>query len=561
MSEPRKRHPDSPAKQSLQRWNAHARDAQRLVLMAQLTALLGWIAVAWGIGHSVGASSLGAPDNTGLLIAASGALVRAGANWAADTFAAAAGRAMTSAARQELFSTLTESGAGWLAGADAGTRTAQIVDRTGKLWGYAARWLPGTRLAAIGPLVILVAIASQSWVAALLLFLCLAVTPLFFWLTTGETISRARTQQAALDHLAGSFQARAAQSGLIRAFRAVGRETAYLKQAAEDLREGTMSILRIAFLSTAVLEFFSSISIALVAVYVGFKLLGVFPFETGETLTLAQGLTALILAPEFFAPIRKLPGLHHDRADATAAGEILSGWLSRGNAQTVHRLPLRPSPPVITFQEASLGWPGHAPVLAGVSFAAAPGKLTILSGPSGSGKSTCLLSLIGRAQVSGGAVDVAGKPLSAGDSLADSVAFLGQTPWLMEGTIRDNIAIAAPGAPDDEIASAAERAGVLAFAAKADGGLDRRLARFGAGLSGGQRQRIALARALLRKSPILLMDEPTAHLDPDAEEDFIQKIRALSQTHTVLVASHSPALIAAADQVIQVTAFKVEATV
>ncbi|HPE48236.1 MAG TPA: ATP-binding cassette domain-containing protein, partial [Hyphomonas sp.] len=145
-----------------------------------------------------------------------------------------------------------------------------------------------------------------------------------------------------------------------------------------------------------------------------------------------------------------------------------------------------------------------------------------------------------------------------GDSLADSVAFVGQTPWLMEGTIRQNIAIAAPLASDEAIRKAAEQAGILDFAGKAEGGLDRRLSRFGGGLSGGQRQRIALARALLRGSPILLMDEPTAHLDPDAEEDFIRQIRSLVSQCTVLLASHSPALIEAADTVVELQPAKPE---
>jgi ATP-binding cassette subfamily C protein CydD len=141
--------------------------------------------------------------------------------------------------------------------------------------------------------------------------------------------------------------------------------------------------------------------------------------------------------------------------------------------------------------------------------------------------------------------------LQPGESLADSIAYIGQTPWLMEGTIRENIAIARSGATDDEIADAAREAGILDFADASRGGLDQKLARFGAGLSGGQRQRIALARALLRNAPILLMDEPTAHLDPDAEADFLQKLKTLATSRTVLVATHSDALIGACDTVVR----------
>jgi ATP-binding cassette subfamily C protein CydD len=307
----------------------------------------------------------------------------------------------------------------------------------------------------------------------------------------------------------------------------------------------------VAFLSTAVLEFFASVSIALVAVYIGFKLLGVFPFGTGETLTLAEGLTALILAPEFFSPIRKLSSLHHDRADATAAAEMLSDWLERREDDPVKKLAPLPQAPVIVFDEVVLGWGDDRLAVSDLSFEAEPGKVTTLAGPSGSGKSTALLALIGRARLVSGQIRVGAHTLAPGESLADSIAYIGQTPWLMEGTIRENIAIARPDASPIEIEEAATQAGILDFADESRGGLEQTLARFGAGLSGGQRQRIALARALLRNAPIILMDEPTAHLDPDAEQEFLSKLEDLAKGRTLLVATHSDTLIAASDAVIR----------
>ncbi len=513
--------------------------------------MAGWIAIAWGIGHSVAAIADGQPAGPGLPVAAAGILVRGASGWLGDLLLARAGQAMVTAARADIFRTLSEAGAGWLGGADAGTRTAQIIDRTAKLEGYAARWLPGMRLAVAGPVIILIAVATQTWLAAVLLLVSVMVLPVFIWLTASETAARAKAQQAALDELSGTFQSRAAQSGLIRAFRGIGRETARLENASLQLRDRTMAILRVAFLSTAVLEFFASVSIALVAVYIGFKLLGVFPFATGETLTLAEGLTALILAPEFFSPIRKLSSLHHDRADAAAAADTLSEWLERRADAPVNKLAPLEKAPAIIFDQVALGWGNGRPAVSDLSFEAVPGKVTTLAGPSGSGKSTALLALIGRARLVGGNIRVDTHALQPGESLADSIAYIGQTPWLMEGTIRENIAIARPGAKPDEILQAAQQAGILDFAEKSRGGLDQVLARFGAGLSGGQRQRIALARALLRNAPILLLDEPTAHLDPDAEEDFLLKLKDLSKDRTLLVASHSDTLIAASDLVIR----------
>lgn len=521
-------------------------------LACHLAAVAGWIALALGIGQSVADIADGRAAGAGFIIAAGGIVVRGLANWAGDELLAKTGRGMVSAARLELFEALSNAGAGWLGGADAGSRTSQIIDRTAKLEGYAARWLPGMRLAVAGPLLVLAAVATQTWLSALLLLVSVLVLPLFIWLTASETAARAKAQQVALESLSGAFQSRAAQSGLIRAFRAIRRESANLETTSRQLRDRTMAILKVAFLSTAVLEFFASVSIALVAVYIGFKLLGVFPFATGETLTLAEGLTALILAPEFFAPIRKLSSLHHDRADAVAAADMLSAWLARADEQRIVRLPKLKAAPVISFDTVSLVWgPGPA-IVSGLNFQARPGEITTLCGPSGSGKSTTLLSLIARAHIARGEIRIGDHALQPGESLAESIAYIGQTPWLMEGTIRDNIAIACPTASHDAIIDAARRAGVLEFATEARGGLDQALARFGGGLSGGQRQRIALARALLRDAPIFLMDEPTAHLDPDAELDFIRKLRSLAMDRTVLVASHSDALIEASDQIVPI---------
>lgn len=536
---------------ALQSWVGRSQPAVRLGLSCQLLAMAGWIAIAWGIGHSVAAITAGQPAGPGLPIAAAGVLFRGVSGWLGDLLLARAGQTMVTSARADIFKTLSDAGAGWLGGADAGTRTAQIIDRTAKLEGYASRWLPGMRLAVAGPVIILIAVATQTWLSAVLLLVSVMVLPIFIWLTASETAARAKAQQAALDQLSGAFQSRAAQSGLIRAFRGIRRESAKLEEASLQLRDRTMSILRVAFLSTAVLEFFASVSIALVAVYIGFKLLGVFPFGTGETLTLAEGLTALILAPEFFSPIRKLSSLHHDRADATAAAEMLSEWLAHREHHPVNKLAPLPKAPVIVFDEVALGWGDDRLAISDLSFEAQPGMVTTLAGPSGSGKSTALLALIGRVRLASGQIRVGPHSLAPGDSLADSIAYIGQTPWLMEGSIRENIAIARPDANPVEIEEAAAQAGILDFAYDSRSGLEQTLARFGAGLSGGQRQRIALARSLLRKAPIILLDEPTAHLDPDAERKFLSKLEDLAKGRTLLVATHSDALIAASDAVIR----------
>ncbi|MEZ5937365.1 MAG: thiol reductant ABC exporter subunit CydD [Hyphomonadaceae bacterium] len=554
MTDDSKRIERSRARAAISKWLVSAKRFVGSALLAQVLAVLGWIAFAWGTAHAAGAIVNGRPPGADLALALAGVVARTGFLWISEHMAAKAGAAFTAAARRDVLGAFAESGAGFLGGANAGERTSQIIDRTAKLSAYAANWLPGMRLVMFGPVLVLVAVAFQSWLAAVLLVVSVVTTPVFIWLTTSQTAAAARAQQSSLDALSGAFQARTANAGLIRAFRAIGRERAALQVASEDLRARTMSILRIAFLSTAVLEFFASVSIALVAVYIGFKLLGVFPFETGETITLAEGLTALILAPEFFAPIRRLSGLHHDRADGMAAAQMLSTWIADGASTPATRLAKMNHAPRIRFADVSLAYGDGEAAVRGVSFEAGPGEMIALSGPSGSGKSSCLLALIGRVRATGGTIEIDGGALGAGESLADSVAFLRQTPWVSEGSVAENIALARPGASRAEIEAAAKAAGVDAFASAERGGLDLRLERFGTGLSGGQRQRLALARAILRDAPIWLLDEPTAHLDADAEATFLKQLPELARGRTVVIATHSEAVKAACSRVFDMPA-------
>ncbi len=534
----------------LERWVVRARRQVNKSILLMCVATMLWIIFSWGLGQFVESIGQSKRMFLPLVVAAVAIVLRALIVPMGEQAAENAGRELVFAARQDVFETIANKGAKVLRGEASGVRASQIMDRTSALSGYAQNWLPGMRLALIGPVLIVAAAAFQSWVAAVLLLVSVVTLPVFIWLTASGVASAARAQQASLDALSGAFQERAAKTGLIRAFRAIGRETAFLENASEELRLRTMAILRVAFLSTAVIEFFASISIALVAVYVGFKLLDIFPFETGEILTLGEGLTVLILAPEFFAPIRRLSSLHHDRGDGVAADGVISEWLSCAVEGSGKRLPRLKTAPILSFKKAVLSYDGDVSATSVVEFQAMPGQKTIIWGVSGSGKTTLLLALIGLAQVKAGQVQWDEIELEAGESLANSVAWFRQTPWLIEGTLADNIALAASNPSAEQIHDAAEKAGVFEFATLETGGLDRKLGRNGAGLSGGQRQRVALARAILRDAPIWLMDEPTAHLDPDIEADFLLRLAKVSLNRTVLIASHSHQVLEIGDQVI-----------
>jgi ATP-binding cassette subfamily C protein CydD len=543
-----------PRRAALRRWSAGANRLSALIVVAQLCATLAWVVFAWSAGNAVEAASQGKALAPLVLLAFVAASLRATLIWGADILAVRAGDRTVTAARREILEAAAKYGAQFLAGTDAGERASQIVDRTGKLAGYTANWTPGVRLAVAAPLIIVAAVFAQSWLAAVLLFVSVLTLPLFIWLTASETTAAARAQQDSLDALAGAFQARASQAGLIRAFRAIGRETAALAEASQNLRNHTIAILRIAFLSTAVLEFFASISIALVAVYIGFKLLGIFPIDTHETISLAQGMTALILAPEFFAPIRRLSALHHDRADGVAAAEMLANWLANKDKAEVKRLPSLTAAPALRFANVTLAYGGGAPALSEFSAEIEPGEMVALAGSSGAGKTSVLMALLARCQLSAGCIEVNGVALAPGESLAESVAFVRQAPWIAEGSLADNIRLARAGAGRAEIEAAAHAAGVFSFATPDRGGLDLRLSRFGAGLSGGQRQRLALARAIVRDAPLWLLDEPTAHLDPDAEAELLVRLRDLGRDRTVIIATHAATVMAACDRIIRLPA-------
>jgi ATP-binding cassette subfamily C protein CydD len=519
----------------------------RTISLGVLSGLLG-VALAWsisaGVSEAVGGDHAPAWIVVGLL-ALSG---RAWAQWSSERLAARCGMRMVEVARADILQSVADRGAGQMLGEAPGVRVSQIMDRTALLAGWASRWLPGVRLAVLVPVIMLIAVATQSWVAALLLAVSVFALPVFLWLTVAETRAIASVQQASLDTLASVFQTRTEHAGLIKAFRAIGREADAVRLAAETLRQRTMRVLRVAFLSTAVLEFFSAISIALLAVYIGFKLLGLFPFETGEVVTLREGMMVLILAPEFFSPIRRMSALHHDRADAAAASSVLAEWLDR-KVERTDRLPALSVPPLLSFADVSLSF-GAQPVVRGLSFEAQPGRITALSGPSGSGKTSVLLSLLGLARLAGGEVRIDGVSFPVGSSLANSIAYVRQTPWLFEGTLVENVRIGRPEASDEEVMSVLARVGAVHLAAAEVGGLGRSIGRGGQGLSGGERQRIAIARALLRDARIWLLDEPTAHLDDAAEADILQLLRTHAAERTIIVATHSVGLLRAADNVV-----------
>ncbi|MBY0300401.1 MULTISPECIES: thiol reductant ABC exporter subunit CydD [Sphingomonas] len=480
-----------------------------------------------------------------LTLALAAAAARAGIAWVLSGCAAAAGRGTVAAARIRIVRAAFHAGPEARATSSAWVSTA--VDDVDALDGYAARFLPARGAAVIGPLAVLTAIAFASPVSAAILFATLIPFVAAMALAGGAAADRSRRQFVALARLSSLFADRVCALPVVLAFRAEEREAARIGTASQDLASRTMAVLRVAFLSSGALEFFAALSVALVAVYCGFALLGLLPVAVPEQLTLGRAFFALALAPEFYAPMRRLAAAYHERQAAETAAARLRPMLDR---------PVPPAPvvvrhpPRLVFDRVTIRYPdADRAAVADFCLTVMPGETVALVGASGSGKSSLLRTLLGLAPVTAGAIFVGEARLPSGAGVA--AAWAGQDPLLLPGTIAEAIAIADPAAPRERIAAAAAAAGLEAALSRRPGGLDAPLDARGGGLSGGERRRIGIARALLNDAPLLLLDEPTAHLDTAAEEAMIHAIAVACAGRTALIATHSSRLAAIADRVVR----------
>jgi ATP-binding cassette subfamily C protein CydD len=456
---------------------------------------------------------------------------------------AAAARRAKSAVRASLIDHLLRRASG--GGATTGTLLATAVDEVEALDGYVARFVPARGAATLAPLLVLGATALASPIAAGILIATLIPFVAAMILAGGAAAEQSRRQFVALARLSGLFADRIRALPILLAFGGEQREAERLGVASEELAQRTMRVLRVAFVSSGALEFFAALSVALVAVYAGFNLLGLLPFPVPEKLDLARGFFVLALAPEFYLPMRRLAAAYHDKQAAQTAVERLP---DAAFAPAPEHAPKRrlARAPAIRFDDVTIVYDASgAAAVRHFSLDLAPGALVALVGPSGSGKSSLLHLLLGLAPLRGGRVLVDGVVLGEDVDMAENTAWVGQTPLIVAGTLCANIALAWPAATRSEIASAAERAGLgpMLAARGLDGPIDAR----GGGLSGGEIRRIALARAILKPSPILLLDEPTAHLDPRAEAALIATIQDVARGRTTLIATHSTTLSAIAD--------------
>ncbi|WP_426503466.1 thiol reductant ABC exporter subunit CydD [Dactylosporangium sp. McL0621] len=489
--------------------------------------------------------------------------LRAAVAWAQQ---AAATRASAAVKRELRSRLLAHAAALGPAAAPPSGRLATLATRgLDALDAYYARYLPQLVLAALVPLIVLARLAPADLVAAGTVALTLPLIPLFMTLVGRHTEAANRRQFRLLTRLSHHFLDVVAGLPTLRVFGRARRQAAVIAALSAQQRRVTMRTLRVALLSSLVLELLSTLSVALVAVGIGLRLVD-------GALPLATALLVLILAPEAYVPLRQVGANYHASAEGLAAAEeafaILETPLpvpaSGGSAGAGGAVAYPGRAPVsasggsaggaVAFADVVVAYPGRPP-LPPFTATVAPGELVALTGPSGCGKSTLLSVLMGFATPSSGRVTVGGADLAALDLAAwrRRVAWLPQRPWLGAGTIADNIRLGAPDATAAALRDAAARAGALSFIDALPDGFDTPLGDDGAGLSAGQRQRIALARVFLRDAPLVLLDEPTAGLDPATEAELLVAIRTHAAGRTVIMAAHRPTLVALADRVLALT--------
>ena len=440
----------------------------------------------------------------------------------------------------------------------SGEAASVIAEAAEALVPYLSRFQPARMKATIVPLVFVLVILPFTWIAALVLLLSMPTIPLFMALIGWQAKAASEKQLAETGNMNAFLLDRLRGLQTIRALEAVDLTAGRLRMDAENLKKRTMAVLRIAFLSSAVLELFAALGVAMTAVYIGFHLLGFLDFGAwGEKLTLAEGLFILLLAPAFFEPLRELSAVWHDRAAGEAALGAL-GTLTRGGTAIVGEgkevvsAPF-PAPGLVELDNLSFAYPNSPPVIRNLSLKVQPCETVAILGPSGCGKSTVLSLIAGLAEARSGAIRIGGVTLdhATADGLRRTIGWVSQKPFFFVGSLKANIRFGRESVSESMVAATLHRTGLDALSRArrhlpiGDGGY---------GISGGEAVRLAIARAFADPATqLVLVDEPTAHLDRETAELVTDNLLQLAKDRTLIVATHDPVLAARMDRIVDMT--------
>ncbi len=517
--------------------------------IAQAALLAHAIASAFQGGAGVGALR-------GTLVALAAVLAaRAAVGWGREAAAYRASASVKSTLRRRLLERTATLGPRWSSEARSGEVVALATRGLDALDGYFARVLPQLALAAIVPVAVVVALATADLLAAATVALTVPLIPLFMALVGRASADRNRARWDALARLAHYFVDVVTGLPTLKVFGRSRAQVDALRRVTDDYRRETLATLRVAFLSAFVLELLATFAVALVAVGVGLRLVN-------GGLDLRTGLFVLVLAPEAYLPLRRLGAQYHDSEEGLTAAAAVFDVIDApepparagGGLPDLRTGELRVDGVTVRHPGRELEAPSR------VSFTVQPGEVVALSGPSGAGKSTLLQVILGLVPADEGWVSVRdGRGAVAdvarvdGEAWRRRVAWVPQQPFLFAGTVAENVRLAMPMASDGAVRAAMDAVGL------GDVTPATVLGERGEGLSSGQRRRLGVARALLRPAALLLLDEPTAGLDPEAEAAVLEAVSEAARGRglAVVLVAHRPAALAIADRVVEVEAREV----
>lgn len=471
-------------------------------------------------------------------------LLRAALSWASEVAAFRAAASVKRVLRRRLLNHLFDLGPAYAAREQSADLAATAIEGVEALEPYLARYLPQMALVALVPLAILVTVFPLDWVSGLILVVTGPIIPVFMVFVGYRAEAINRRQWRELLVMSAQFLDAVQGVTTLKLFGRARDEVALIARISDDYRRTTMAGLRVAFLTSAVLEFFASLSIALVAVLFGARLLhGHFDF--------LPAFLVLLLVPEFFSPLRGLATHYHARMSALAAAGRIFDILDTTPPQREGKGPPPRSVVAITCDKLSVAYEGRR-VLHEIDCLFPAGKMTAIVGRSGAGKSTLAAALLGFVAPEAGAVLIGGVPLATLDRAAwwRELAYVPQAPRIFAGTIAENLRLARSEADDRALRDALARVRLLDHVESLPLGLATKIGEGGTGLSGGQVQRLALARAFLKDAPVLILDEATAHLDLETEAEIADAIHDLACGRTAIVIAHRLKTVRGADQIL-----------
>ena len=479
-----------------------------------------------------------APYFIGLVI---GFALRALILWIREKIGFKCGQLLRNMIRQQILDKIHQVGPATINNKPAGSWATIMLEQVENLHNFYAHYLPQQALSAIVPMIILIAVFPLNWAAGLILMGTAPLIPIFMILVGKAAADSSQKNMDTLARLSGQFLDRLRGLETLRLFDRTSEQTRHIENSTEDFRETTMDVLKMAFLSSAVLEFFTSISIALMAVYFGFSYLGQVEFGSyGTPITLFIGFFCLILAPEFYQPLRDLGTYYHDRAAGIGAADAIVDFLeedyliAQGNSKAAFE---SQSAVEISGENVVVLSPQGKPLTEALNFHIPAKSHIAIVGQSGAGKTSLINAILGFLPYEG-SLKINGQELRDVDlaQWRKHIAWVGQNPLLLQGTIKENLLLGDIQASTQEIDQALALAQAKEFTDRL--GLEAEIKEGGIGVSVGQAQRLAVARALLRKGNLLLLDEPTASLDAQSENQVLQALQHISRQQTTVMITH-----------------------